>query len=345
MTIWIYTGGRPSNSAKALAELPGFKRLRLHGNGVKANDTVVNWGTTKVCPAYHDKARTINGIQAIKQAANKSYTFNTLAGEDVSTVPWTQNKAVAQEWRDAGHTVVARKVLTGHSGDGIIIVGKEDDEVKELPDVPLYTQYIFKTKEFRVHATRSTVIDTQQKVRDPAVEPKTWKVRSHANGFIFQRNNIEQNVHRDALAIQAIIALGLDFGAVDIIQDKKGKFYVLEVNTGPGLEGQTVTNYAECLKELAGGKPAAIVGGAVPVHVEAPAAGAGIAKPAVAPAPEPVIEYIHDEHVPDVKPVIKPPVAPVAAVAPKPIKLDNAKQFKAGYDAGYAAALAFVNGD
>lgn len=320
MTIWIYTGGRPSNSAQSLAELEGFRRM-VFGKGVKPNDVVVNWGTSKPIPVAAKLV--LNNPQAVAQAANKSYTFNTLAGENVSTVPWTQNKAVAQEWRDAGHTVVARKVLTGHSGDGIIIVGKEDNEVKELPDVPLYTQYIFKTKEFRVHATRSTVIDTQQKVRDPAVEPKTWKVRSHANGFIFQRNNIEQNVHRDALAIQAVIALGLDFGAVDIIEDKKGKFYVLEVNTGPGLEGQTVTNYAECLKELAGGKPAAIVGGAVPVHVEAAGIAVAVAEP-VAP--------------------VKAPPAPVAAVALKP-KLDNAKQFKAGYDAGYAAALAFVNGD
>jgi glutathione synthase/RimK-type ligase-like ATP-grasp enzyme len=41
------------------------------------------------------------------------------------------------------------------------------------------------------------------------------------------------------------LALGLDFGAVDIIQDDGGNFYVLEVNTAPGLEGQTIKSYAE----------------------------------------------------------------------------------------------------
>ncbi len=37
------------------------------------------------------------------------------------------------------------------------------------------------------------------------------------------------------LGCHAVSALGLDFGAADIIQDKHGKLYVLEVNTAPGL--------------------------------------------------------------------------------------------------------------
>jgi D-alanine-D-alanine ligase-like ATP-grasp enzyme len=50
---------------------------------------------------------------------------------------------------------------------------------------------------------------------------------------------------RDQLSVEAVAALGLDFGAVDIIEDKEGNFYVLEINTAPGLEGHTVTSYAK----------------------------------------------------------------------------------------------------
>lgn len=244
MTIWIFTGGRPSNSAKAIAEAPGFRRM-ITGKGLKAKDTVINWGTSKGAPAVSGNC--LNPAAAIAKAANKFHAFAALAGVNVSTVPWTANKAVAQEWQDAENIIVVRKILTGHSGEGIIIVEKGED----IPDAPLYTKYINKVREYRVHATVQEVIDTQQKIRDPAQEPKTWKVRSHANGFIFARNNIVPNLDRDLLAVKAVQVLGLDFGAVDIVEDKKGNFYVLEVNTAPGLEGQTITNYISVLGKLA----------------------------------------------------------------------------------------------
>lgn len=244
MTIWIYTGDKPSNGAKALAEQPGFRRLRT-GKFVKPTDVIVNWGTSKSAPVIGPAV--LNGPPAVGRAANKFTAFANLAGKNVDTVPWTANRAVAKEWLDAGATVVVRTVLTGHSGAGIIIVEKGN----ELPEAPLYTKYIFKVREFRVHATPNKIIDTQQKVRDPDVEPISWKVRSHANGFIFQRKNINPNEKRDALAMQAVKVLGLDFGAVDIVEDKKGNFYVLEVNTAPGLEGQTIVAYSGALKELA----------------------------------------------------------------------------------------------
>lgn len=245
--IYIFTGGRPSNGAKELSALDGFKRL-IEPRAFKAGDAIINWGTSNwgnISPMGVPKL--INTVDAIKQASNKFHAFGTLAGANVDTVPWTANMAVAKEWQNEGAVVIVRKILTGHSGNGIVVLEKGDD----LIEAPLYTKYIFKVKEFRVHATTNQVIDTQQKVRDPAVEPLSWKIRSHANGFIFQRNNIEANLKRDLLAVKAIQQLGLHFGAVDIIEDKKGNFYVLEVNTAPGIEGQTITNYAAALKELA----------------------------------------------------------------------------------------------
>lgn len=245
MTIWIWTGGRPSNSAKELTKAPGFRRMVI-GKALKAKDVIVNWGTSKAFPTVD--IHNLNRVAAVAQASNKFFTFGTLAGKKISTVPWTANKAVAQEWQNAGSTIVVRNILTGHSGHGIVII----EEGQAIPDAPLYTKYIFKEREYRVHATCAKVIDTQRKIKDPQIaEPKSWKVRSHENGFIFVRGNIMASDNRDSLAMSTIKALDLDFGAVDIIEDKKGIFYVLEVNTAPGLEGQTVTNYVNCLQELA----------------------------------------------------------------------------------------------
>lgn len=297
MTIWIFTGGRPSNSAKELASCEGFRRM-VAGKKYRANDVIVNWGTTKEFPV--NSPLVLNTPEAVKRAANKFFTFGSLAGAFVPTVPWTANMAVAKEWQEAGYVVVARKILTGHSGAGIIIVEQGED----IPEVPLYTRYVNKVREFRVHATRLGIIDTQQKVRDPKVEPKSWKVRSHDNGFIFARNNIQQNAERDALAIQAVTVLGLDFGAVDIVEDKKGNFYVLEVNTAPGLEGQTIGAYTVGLTALLDGE-AGTKAASEPVEQAArvrvgnannPAVGAGgDHHAAVEPAPKHLVNYIFNE--------------------------------------------------
>lgn len=247
MTIWLWTGGRPSDSAKAICEAPGFKRM-ISGKSFKSKtDTVVGWGAKSFPPCNLDGAEYLNDPASITSASNKLLAFQLMAGNNIQTSPWTANQEVAKEWQVDGATVVARKILTGHSGNGIIVIEKG----QPLVEAPLYTKYVFKIREYRVHATKTEVIDTQQKVCKPGEEPKTWKIRVHSNGFMFQRNNIAVSPERDALAIAAINTLGLDFGAVDIIEDKKGNLYVLEVNTAPGLEGQTVNSYVKALTDAA----------------------------------------------------------------------------------------------
>lgn len=242
MTVWVYSG-RPSEGAAALVKASNFHRMRK-GKLWQKGDVVINWGCGWGVPAGDI---VLNKPEAVELAVNKKLTFQILAGAGVCVVPWTTNKELALEWLKDEETIVCRRILTGHEGAGIIIV----EEGTELPNCPLYTKYIYKVREFRVHATQTEVLDTQQKVRDPQQEPKSWKVRSYANGFIFQRKNIRPSKERDDLATQAIRALGLDFGALDIIEDKDGKFYVLEVNTAPGVEGQSIPTYVAALTKLA----------------------------------------------------------------------------------------------
>lgn len=236
MMIWIDTAGRSSNSAKDLSSASGFKR-NLTYKFIKSTDIVVNWGSSKMKPLPDNTV--LNLPASVALAANKLSAFAEWNLVDVKTVDWTSSKSVVQGWLDEGSTVVVRNKLTGHSGEGIIILEKG----QEVPDAPLYTKYVFKTKEFRVHICNDQVIDVQQKIRDPEKEPTTWKVRSHENGFMYVRNNVQPSENRDNLAVAAVRALNLDFGAVDIIEDKKGIFYVLEINTAPGLEGQTLESY------------------------------------------------------------------------------------------------------
>ena len=54
-----------------------------------------------------------------------------------------------------------------------------------------------------------------------------------------------------SLAIDSVAALRLDFGAVDIIWNKRhDRYYTLEVNTAPGLEGTTLERYSNAIRRL-----------------------------------------------------------------------------------------------
>lgn len=241
MTIWITTDGRPSNGAKELGKQPGFRRAK-QGGAILSTDTVINWGSSTLAFKH---SKLLNKPYNVGLAANKLKAFVQMAVMGVvDCVDWTDDKPVAQAWLNAGSTIVTRTKLTGHSGDGIIIV----EPGEEIPAALLYTRYVNKDKEFRVHVVLGTAVDTQRKIRDPNRNVVTWKVRSHENGFIYVRENIAADPSRDALAVATVAALGLDFGAVDIIQDKKGNYYLLEVNTAPGITGQTVLNYAKAFQ-------------------------------------------------------------------------------------------------
>lgn len=147
-------------------------------------------------------------------------------------------------------TVVCRTILNGHSGAGIVLASK----IEELVDAPLYVEYIPKSEEYRVHVFNGQVIHSSRKARKKEVpdEKINWKIRNHNNGFIFQHENFELPAQAAEHALNTVAALGLDFGAVDVIwNDKQQKAYVLEINTAPGIEGVTLSKYVEAIQKYA----------------------------------------------------------------------------------------------
>ena len=97
-------------------------------------------------------------------------------------------------------------------------------------------------------------------------------VRSNKMGWRFSRiSKLDKAVEVEA--IKAVRALGLDFGAVDCCTDAKGVPFIIEVNTGPGLEGTPFDNYVKAFEALLADKPKAI-----PTKPISPAANMAAAK-------------------------------------------------------------------
>ncbi|AXH71994.1 MAG: glutathione synthase/Ribosomal protein S6 modification [Podoviridae sp. ctbj_2] len=242
-----------SESAKALAAALGIKRLKEEASvwKPKAGDVVINWGRSNTeHAAFNGRARIINPPEAIAKAANKLKAFKAFKEAGVPTPEWTEDVGEAVHWvREGNSMVVARTKLSGHSGEGIVLVNREN--IVDLPRCQLYTEYVKKVNEFRLHVHKGNVFFIQRKARKKEVPDNevNWQVRNHANGFIFANQGVDVPEGHKEAAVKAVAALGLDFGAVDLIETKKGECFVLEVNTACGMEGTTLDKYVEQFKE------------------------------------------------------------------------------------------------
>lgn len=250
MLIYPYKVG--SRSVKLLCETLNAKRIKhknskFKGGGFKK---VINWGSSGL-PDEVMKCQLYNHPLAVSIATNKLNLFNFCVDCGVGEYipPFTTNIEVAKSWIDEGSTVVERHKLTGHSGEGIVIVDKVDD----LSVCPLYVKYILKKHEYRLHFVGGKLIDCQRKMRsnDVADEAVNWKVRNLAGGFVYGREGVVLPEKVLNAAHTIFTTTQLDFGAVDVIYNaKKDEAYVLEINTAPGLSGTTLDKYAEYIKEL-----------------------------------------------------------------------------------------------
>lgn len=241
-----------SNSAKLLAqrftELRGRKVFQVARDSEtyknKRTPIIINWGCFYAPCWYKGVNKWINPPLAVSKAGDKLVTFQVLQHVGNVNIPeFTNDRNIAAAWDT---TVVARSTLTGHSGAGISICNTGED----IPAAPLYVKYIKKQKEYRVHVIFGKVVDIQQKKKREGFENANFQVRNHANGWVYCRENITEPAGLRDNALNAVAALGLDFGAVDIIwNEKQNKCYVLEVNTAPGLEGSSVKMYADNIWE------------------------------------------------------------------------------------------------
>ena len=257
MRYYVYPYKQGSKSARAIANALGGRVLRRQEGAYKprTGDVVINWGCSS--PERDTGAsRLLNRPDDILCMSNKRLAFQVFRGKDVPIPRFSLTKPVS--W--SGDTVVRHK-LTGHSGEGIEIVPAGEP----LPDAPLYVEYIKKEDEYRVHVgiskidpqvqdgTGTSIISIQRKARrlETPDNEVNWQVRNHDNGFVYVRGGVNPPPAVMDAASRALVASGLDFGAVDVIYNRKeGKAYVLEINTAPGVEGTTVSDYAAFFSSL-----------------------------------------------------------------------------------------------
>lgn len=222
---------------------------------------MVNYGTSSG-PQWKlgEKSVVLNPPDKILNAISKIKSHGKFAEAQVPALDLTTDRAAAAGWLQEGIGVLCRRDgLSG--GRGITYVPKGSQS--PLPESDFYVKYFPKTHEYRAHVFRGRLIDLTQKrlkngqtkADEEAAERRI--VRSmengwvHAHGFEISeslRGKIEQ------AAVAAVQALGLDFGAVDVLVKGKPEREILavcEVNSAPGLGNEvTLKAYEDAIREV-----------------------------------------------------------------------------------------------
>lgn len=237
-----------SASAKALAEALDIKRIRQEGPQINLRgQTLINWGCSNITRQILN-ADVLNKPEAIQKSVNKLTAFQCFEDADVDIPEFTTSIDDARSWINDGKKVVCRTKLSSYGGEGIVIAERAD----QLVEAPLYVKYIPKEQEYRVHVLHGNTFFAQRKARKLEVpdDQVNWQVRNLAGGFIYANQNVEISEEVRTQSVAAVSALGLDFGAVDVVVTQRGRVYVLEVNTACGLQGLTLTKYVEAFTTL-----------------------------------------------------------------------------------------------
>ena len=214
-------------TANILAQLLAKEHVVL---GNHENPGVVCWGA-----GMENVPKVLN---ANCSAFNKLTQLKKLVSVDIPTVPIIEQIPLWMHGHNPVFPILARK-LSHVAGRDIILCRSPKGSRKALARGRAYfTQFIPSTTEFRIWVYRKRHLGTYEKILK-----YPWKKRginrNYHNGYAFQLVT-QASIPRSAvdIAIAAVAALKLDFGAVDILRGKNGQFFVLEVNTAPGVEGE-----------------------------------------------------------------------------------------------------------
>lgn len=244
-------------------------RCKARDRDFSKDELIINWGCSNTLKA---SGIVLNYPIAVSRAVNKLECFrhletvwNESPQDYIKLLPYsTSPEGITWNGRS-----IARTTLTGNSGQGIVPFTKGEEPT---PQARLYTQYIKYRTEFRVHVFRGEVIYSQIKRRRTTENleqlnllERSKIIRNLDNGWVYCELPALEDVSFAAggelvtipyeslayAAVEAVEALGLDFGAVDLIYSWKRKcFYLLEVNTAPGLKDNAFRAYESVLRNI-----------------------------------------------------------------------------------------------
>lgn len=203
-------------------------------------DTIaLRWGTAE----HASLTSVMQPCEAIARAGNKLVSLQCFKRDGV---PCPEFATTIPSSRDV---VWFGRATHGMCGTDIRIILPGDIYP---PRCQFYTKFIPNTREYRIHVFGEKVLGVMGKYLDVQGITNAEYIKNLSHGYRFRTPSKQLKPDRADAAVAAVRALGLDFGAVDLIIGVDGKAYVLEVNTAPALAPLTFEKYVAAFKERLG---------------------------------------------------------------------------------------------
>lgn len=210
---------------------------------------VFNFGKSDFEVPRGARYRVLNKPSAVRNAKNKLSSLRLMRRNNVN-VPnhWNRNT----NNHEIGTPVVGRPNRhQGGNGFQMCLCNLDLDRARRK-GADYFVSYVPVKDEYRYHYFCGDIIRVVKKVPDEGYEePNSW-IRSNTRGWVFKKvrdENVDQRTCR--MVKRAFDALGLDFGAADVVTSDGGITHVLEINSAPGLEGSSLEAYSEKIKGVA----------------------------------------------------------------------------------------------
>jgi glutathione synthase/RimK-type ligase-like ATP-grasp enzyme len=185
------------------------------------SNKVINWGN----PHPAECETILNSGEGVRNASNKKKARKIMAQAGISVPPICDinNPIFPCVGRPSYH----------HQGKHFFVCNSiEEMSLAKNAGATYFSKLIDKEKEFRVHvAHRKVLVIIEKAIGDTVQANKAITGLSWSKAVSWG----DYNPIMCKMAIDAVSALGLDFGGVDIMLGKDGIFYVLEINTAPTI--------------------------------------------------------------------------------------------------------------
>jgi len=251
------------------------------GWGAKTNDAI-NMAGAKVLNHPDAIRKNRNKLEALKLMAGVRDIQSAIAGFCAS------NEIINRVEQEVFSLPVIGRTKFHQGGKGLWLCLTKGHILSAINDGAEYFQkYIDVVTEYRLHVAFGNVIYAVKKVENPSAEgwkaqrrekirdyaeKNNWNVdnttmehvldiivkevllpdrivKSNKRGWKFSSvalNTVPQALRN--VAVKAVEAVGLDFGAVDCAVDENNNPFIIEVNSGPGLQGTAFEKYAEAFR-------------------------------------------------------------------------------------------------
>lgn len=216
-------------------------------------DLVIRWGSRRSITTPSDAV--LNPRRQIRANTDKLNSLEVLEDADIPVPQFTRDASEIGSPTDdtsLSYPVLGRSENHSQGSDINLILQQRD---LSLTDNDFFVDYEPTQMEYRVQVFNGEIVKVHEKRLETEAareEDYTPYIRNHQKNWVFvnERGDTPDAVRENA--IDAVDALDLDFGAVDVIHTEDDEVLVLEVNTAPTLDENNLRRYGEQIKDSLG---------------------------------------------------------------------------------------------